>query len=78
MELDRNMRSRLGYSTSKGMDSLRKDRAYQERMLRKAVYHTNKIVPTDKVGLVAQVAEAYNNGHISAQVAEELLSKYGL
>lgn len=78
MELDRNMRSRLGYSTSKGMDSLRKDRAYQERMLRKAVYHTNKIVPTDKVGLVAQVAEAHRNGHITEEQARDLLTRYGL
>lgn len=78
MELDRALRGRLGYSGGKGLAKMRRDADQPSRELRKAVYHTNKIVPVDKVALVAQVAEAHNNGHISERQARELLDKYGL
>jgi hypothetical protein len=60
------------------MENLRREVEREQAQLHKAVYRTNKIVPADKVGLVAQVAEAYQKGFISDRQAREVLDKYGL
>jgi hypothetical protein len=78
MDLDHATKKRLGYSTSKGMERGRREAEQVKAQLHKAVYHDNKIVPQDKVGLVAQVAEAYQKGFISDRQAREVLDKYGL
>ena len=78
MELDRNTQRQLGYSTSKGMERGRQEHNRTQDLLHKAVYHYNKMVPEDKVHVVAMVAQAHQSGAISEQQARELLNKYGL
>lgn len=78
MDLDRNMRRRLGYAGSKQMEHMRGEAERDKSLLHKAVYNRNRMVPNDKVHLVATVAQAFNNGDISEAEARELLSKYGV
>jgi hypothetical protein len=78
MELDRNIRRRLGYAGSKQMEHMRNEAMRDRSMLHKAVYVRNRMVPADKTHLVATVAQAFNNGEISEAEARDLLNRYGV